>query len=454
MKRNVVKQLTVWQKKTVRKPLILQGARQVGKTYTLKRYAKESFSGMHYFDLEKSRDEFISIFEGKNLDPHEIIKKLEFTTQRRINIKKDVVIFDELQAIPRAITSLKYFQEEMPDLAIMTAGSNLGVVLTNSPFPVGKVECISMYPMNFLEFLEGTGENAAYEFITEFSGEMRIDDFYHSKLLDLLKRYFVTGGLPEVVDVYRKNKNNQLEAFSEVRKLQEQLILHYERDFSKYSDGTNARHIERVFRAVPAQLSLTSDKNSPKFKFKNVISEGFRCYETLADPIDWLVKAGLVVKLPIIEHPAIPLKQAVLENKFKLMMFDIGLLGSMVNLSPQTIINYNYGSYKGYFVENFVLSELVSYGYDAIANWQGRTSEVEFVLESNGRIIPIEVKSWLNTKAKSLAAYIAKYSPELAVKFTAKKYGTSGVTRTYPLYMVSTFRDLEKEVQICEFRGL
>jgi len=440
MKRDITKQILKWQKKKIRKPLILQGARQVGKTYILKTYAKKHFSNVHYFDLEKSRDEFISIFEGKSLDPHEIIKKLEFITNRTINIKKDVIIFDELQAIPRAITSLKYFYDEMPKLAIMTAGSNLGVVLANAPFPVGKVECITMYPMNFLEFLQGTSEIAAYDFINNFSNKTQIEDFYHSKLLDLMKNYFITGGLPEVVDVYRKNKNSLLEAFREVRNLQEQLILHYERDFSKYSETTNARHIERVFKSIPAQLSVTSDKTSPKFKFKNVISKGFRSYEALADPIDWLIKAGLVIKLPIIEHPMTPLKQAVHENKFKLMMFDIGILGAMVKLSPQTIINHDYGSYKGYFIENFILCELMAYGYDTIVNWQGRTSEVEFILETdNGEIIPVEVKAGINTKAKSLTAYIAKYSPKLALKFTSKKYGKTDIIQTYPLYMVSNF---------------
>lgn len=442
MKRDIVKQILIWQKKRVRKPLILQGARQVGKTYILKQYAEENFSNVHYFDLEKSRDEFLSIFEGNSLDPHEIIKKLEFVTGKKIRVDEDVLIFDELQAIPRAITSLKYFCEEMPKLAIMTAGSNLGVVLANAPFPVGKVDCITMYPMTFLEFLQGSGENAAYDFINNFSNEIRIDDFYHSKFLDLLKNYFVTGGLPEVVDVYRKNKHNLLEAFQEVRDLQEQLILHYERDFSKYAEDTNSRHIERVFRAVPAQLSLASEKVSPKFKFKNVISKGFRSYEALADPIDWLIKAGLVIKLPIIEHPVTPLKQAIHENKFKLMMFDTGILGAMVKLSPQAIINNNYGSYKGYFIENFILCELIAYGHDTIVNWQGRTSEVEFILETNkGKIIPIEVKAGTNTKAKSLAAYIEKYAPERALKFTSKKYGKTGIIQTSPLYMVSNFRE-------------
>ena len=441
MKRAIQKQILTWQKKTVRKPLILQGARQVGKTYILKEFAKKHFSNVHYFDLEKSRDEFISIFEGNSLDPHEIIKKLEFITKRTININKDIVVFDELQAIPRAITSLKYFYEDMPELAIMTAGSNLGVVLADAPFPVGKVECLTMHPMTFLEFLQGSGETAAYNFVNDFSNELRIDDFYHSKLLDLMKNYFVVGGLPEVVDVYRKNKNSLLEVFHEVRDLQEQLILHYERDFSKYSGDTNARHIERIFRAVPAQLSAASDKLSPKFKFKNVISKGFRSYEALADPIDWLIKAGLVVKLPIIEHPVTPLKQAVSENKFKLMMFDIGLLGAMVKLSPQTIINNNYGSYKGYFIENFILCELIAYGYNSIANWQGRTAEVEFIIETdNGKIIPVEVKAGINTKAKSLAAYIAKYAPEHALKFSSKKYGKTEIIETSPLYMVSNFR--------------
>lgn len=440
MKRDIVKQILTWQQRATRKPLILQGARQVGKTYILKKHAQENFPNIHYFDLEKLRNELTTIFNGKTLDPHEIIKKLEFISNMTIDINNDVVIFDELQAIPRAITSLKYFCEDMPQLAIMTAGSNLGVVLADAPFPVGKVECITMYPMTFLEFLQGTNETAAYKFINNFNRNNNIEDFYHSKFLELLKNYFITGGLPEVVDVYRAKKDNLLEAFREVRYLQDQLILQYERDFSKYSGITNARHIERVFSAVPSQLSAASDKTSPKFKFKDVISKGFRSYEALADPIDWLVKAGLIIKLPIIEHPTTPLKYAINENRFKLMMFDIGILGAMVKLSPQAIMNHNYGSYKGYFVENFILCELTGYGYDTIMNWQGRTSKVEFLIEtSQGKIIPIEVKAGTNTKAKSLAAYITKYSPNLALKFTAKKYGATGLIHTYPLYMVSNF---------------
>ncbi len=438
MRRDIVKQLAHWQKKSSRKPLILQGARQVGKTYILKEYAKENFISVHYFDLEKSRDILRDIFEKNSLDPSDIISKLEFFSGQKISISDDVVIFDELQAIPRAITALKYFFEELPELAVMSAGSNLGVAMTNEPFPVGKVECITMYPMTFIEFLQGTREDAAYEFIINFAPPAVIDDIYHHKLLDLLKRYFVTGGLPEVVNAYARNKNNLLDAFQEVRDIQNQLLLHYERDFSKYSGDSNARHIERLFRAVPAQLSATADGTAKKFKFKNVISKGFRSYEALADPIDWLVKAALVSKLPIIEHPANPLNQAVTDSKFKLMMFDIGILGAMVNLSPQAIINNNYGSYKGYFVENFILCELIAYGYRSIANWRGRTSEVEFIVEKNdGEIIPIEVKAGVNTKAKSLAAYIEKYKPTSAVKFSAKKYGKTGIIQTQPLYMVA-----------------
>ncbi len=440
MKRDIIEQMSTWQNREDRKPFILQGARQVGKTYILKKYAKDNFPNVHYYDLEKFRDELLPIFEGSNIDPVEIIKKLEFISNIEINIDNDVVIFDELQAIPRAITSLKYFYEDIPKLALMAAGSNLGVVLSDTPFPVGKVECRIMYPMTFLEFLQGTGEIAAYKFIKDFKNDNRIDDIYHTKLLNLLKIFFVTGGLPEVVDVYRKNSDSLITAFREVRNCQKQLIMHYERDFSKYSGITNARHIERVFRSIPTQLSASSDKTSSKFRFKDVISKGFRSYEDLADPIDWLAKAGLVIRLPIIEHPAIPLKQAVDENRFKLMMFDIGILGAMVKLSPQAILNHDYGSYKGYFVENFILCELVAYGHDSIVNWQGRTSEVEFLTETReGKIIPIEVKAGINTKAKSLAAYIEKYSPETAVKFTPKKYGKTEIIETYPLYMAAVF---------------
>ena len=443
MKRQIETKLIQWKNKKNRKPLFLQGARQVGKTYLLQDFAKSQFNNSHYFDLEELKTDLSSIFNDSPLDPKQLIDKLSFVSGKSINIKKDILILDEIQTIPRAITALKYFNQHMSDLAVAAAGSNLGVAHSDEPFPVGKVEIFHMYPMNFEEFLSGTGEETALSFLKNFKGE-KTGDIYHRRLFDSLKKYFITGGMPEVICQYMAKKDEPLEAFRAVRQLQKQLLLHYESDFSKYAGSTNSRHIERIFRAIPLQLSNTQDKKSKKFKFKDIVSKGYRSYEDLADPIEWLSKAGLALRVNTILHPSIPVMAGIKENSFKLFLFDIGLLGAIVNLNPENIMRYDYGSYKGYFAENFVLQELYSYGLNKIVTWSGRTSEIEFVLEINGNIIPVEVKAGLNTKAKSLQAFIDKYSPVYSVKFTGNKFGCDRQKRifNYPLYMVSKFPKL------------
>jgi uncharacterized protein len=443
MKRIIEASLLQWKDKETRKPLLLQGARQVGKTYVLQDFAKKQFSKSHYFDLEELKVELGPIFDDYPLDPKQLLDKLSFVSGKTINIKEDILILDEIQAIPRAITALKYFSQYMDGLAIAAAGSNLGVIHSDEPFPVGKIEILHMYPMNFDEFLAGTGEEMALSFLNDFNGG-KTDDIYHRRLFDLLKGYFVTGGMPEVIGQYKANKDQPLEAFRAVRQLQRQLILHYESDFSKYAGSTNSRHIERVFRAIPLQLANTQDKKSKKFKFKDVISRGYRSYEDLADPIEWLTKAGLALRVNTNLHPSTPIMAGAKENTFKLLLFDIGLLGAMIGLTPESILRYDYGSYKGYFAENFVLQELHSYGLNKIVTWSGRTSEIEFVLEIDGKIIPVEVKSGFNTKAKSLQAFINKYNPIYSIKFTGNKFGFDRQKRifNYPLYMISKFPEL------------
>ena len=443
MKRQIKEKLIHWKNKKIRKPLLLQGARQVGKTYVLQDFAKSQFVNSHYFDLEELKTDLFSIFSDSPLDPKQLIDKLSFVSGKSINIKKDILILDEIQAIPRAITALKYFSQNMSDLAVAAAGSNLGVAHSNEPFPVGKVEILHMYPMNFEEFLSGTDEEMALSFLKNFKGE-KTDDIYHKRLFDLLKAYFVTGGMPEVIGQYMEKKDEPLKVFRAVRQLQKQLLFHYESDFSKYAGSTNSRHIERIFRAIPLQLSNTHDKKSKKFQFKDVISKGYRSYEDLADPIDWLIKAGLAVKVNTNLHPSTPVMAGAKENSFKLFLFDVGLLGAIINLNPESIMRYDYGSYKGYFAENFVLQELYSYRLNKIVTWSGKTSEIEFLLEINGNIIPVEVKAGFNTKAKSLLAFINKYRPVYSVKFTGNKFGCDMQKKifNYPLYMILKFPEL------------
>jgi len=404
MKRHIEKELIRWKNQKNRKPLLLQGARQVGKTYVLQDFGRKQFNTFHYFDFEELKNDLSFVFETSSLNSKELINKLSFISGKSIDIKKDILILDEIQSIPRAITALKYFYQEMQELAVAAAGSNLGVAHSHEPFPVGKVEILQMYPMNFEEFLAGTGENMALSFLRNFQGG-KTDDIYHRRLFDLLKTFFVTGGMPEAVNLYR---------------------------------------------AIPLQLSGTQNKKSKKFIFKDVISKGYRSYDDLADPVEWLVKAGLALKVSTNLHPSLPLMAGTKENSFKLFLFDTGLLGSMINLTPESILRYDYGSYKGYFAENFVLQELFSRGVDTVVSWSGRTSEIKFVLEIDGKIIPAEVKAGINTKAKSLMAFINKYNPEYSIKFTGNKFGFDRQNRiyNYPLYMISQFPDLSKTVSL------
>ena len=443
MKRRIEKKLIQWQKRENRKPLLLQGARQVGKTYVLENFGENRFKTSHYFDLEELKADLSPIFTDSSLKPRQLLNQLSFISGKPFNISEDILILDEIQSIPRAITALKYFNQQMRELAVVAAGSNLGVAHANEPFPVGKVDIFHMYPMNFEEFLLGTGEDMALSFLKSFKGN-KTNEMYHKHLFDLLKVYFITGGMPEVIVQYNDKKDEPLEALRAVRRLQKQLLLHYESDFSKYAGSTNSRHIERIFKAIPLQLSNTQDKRSKKFKFKDVISKGYRSYEDLADPIEWVVKAGLAFKININLHPSPPVMAGAKENSFKLFLFDIGLLGAMINLSPESIMRYDYGSYKGYFAENFVLQELISYGFNNFVTWSGRMSEIEFVLELDGNIIPVEVKAGINTKAKSLLAFINKYRPVFSIKFTGNKFGYDKHRKiyNYPMYMISKFPEL------------
>ena len=440
MKRNIEKHLISWLHKRNRMPLLLNGARQVGKTYILKEFGKNNFSDVHYFDLEEQKHVLESVFTEGSLDPVSIINKLSFVTGKEINIDTDLLILDEIQAIPRAITSLKYFNQNLKRLAVAAAGSNLGVAHAEEAFPVGKVDSLFLYPMNFEEFLSGVDEPLAAGFLSNFKGG-KTDDIYHSRLFELLKIYFITGGLPAVILEYLKEKDNPLTAYRNVRELQATLLFHYRNDFGKYSGHSNARHIERIFNSVPAQLSKVQDGKAKKYIFKNVISKGYRSYEDLADPISWLVKAGLVLRCDITENPIVPIYGNTSLNSFKLFFFDIGLLGAMVKIPPEDIIRYNYGTYKGYFAENFVLQELISNGYHDIVTWMGRTSEIEFVVQLENKLVPVEVKAGVNTRAKSLLAYINKYHPDMAFKFTGNKFGVDEQRNicNYPLYMVSKF---------------
>jgi predicted AAA+ superfamily ATPase len=418
MKRLILKNLQEWRSSKTKKPLIVDGVRQVGKTYILQEFGK-GFAACHYFNFEKEK-QLAKIFEP-DLDPKRIVKELALAKGIQVNSSKDLVIFDEIQECPKALTSLKYFNEELPELALSSAGSLLGVHLNGASFPVGKVDLLNLRPMNFEEFLMALGEDRIIEVLHQ-GIRSGIPGVLHDKLWGFFLHYLVVGGLPEVVVGYRKSRDNLVDAFAKVREIQNNLITGYLADMAKHSGKVNAMHLERTFKSVPEQLSREQDGSAPKFKFKGIVPN-VRSYERLANVIDWLEKAGLVIKVPICNKGMLPFSAYTKENTFKLFMFDVGILGALSNLSPKTIIDYEYGTYKGYFAENFVLQELYAKRNETVYSWQENTAQIEFLAEEDGKIIPIEVKAGNSIKSKSLGVFFKKYNPETRIRVTGLPLG-------------------------------
>ena len=438
MERNITKQLKAWKEKKDRYPLILKGVRQVGKTYSLKEFGRSYFPNYHYVNFEE--DEQVGKIFEQDLNPRRILDELSFYLDSSIDIENDLVIFDEIQACPRALTSLKYFNENLPQLAVCSAGSLLGLYFGSSSFPVGKIDYLEMYPMTFEEFLVGIGEQRSYDYLKNCRLDTKLPEIVHSRLWELLKLYFITGGLPEVVRIYYENKDNLYNAVQLVREKQNTLILGYEADMAKHSGKQNSMHINRLWRNIPSQLAREQNGSAPKFKFKDVIP-GIKGYARLEGIIDWLLTAGLILKIQIVNQARLPLSAFTEENAFKLYFFDVGILGAISQLTPKTILDYDYGRYKGYFAENFVAQEFTGSGVDRLFCWRETTAEVEFLREIEGKIYPIEVKSGWVTKSKSLNIFDRKYSPDYRVVMSARnlKINRDRKLHYYPLYLAARF---------------
>ena len=400
------------EKSEKRKPLILKGVRQCGKTYGVTAFARKEFPRFHYVNFEQS-PQLISVFTP-DLDPKRIVKELQFYLDTQIDIDHDLLIFDEVQASPIALTSLKYFCEQLPSLALCAAGSLLGLELSNHSFPVGKVEFLPVYPLSFNEFLEALNDQKSLDFIQQASATTHIPDIVHQHLWRRLLCYFVTGGLPEVVMTFCEYQEDVFIAFQKVREKQSQVIATYYADIAKHCGKKNAMHVDRVWRSVPQQLMNVQDASAKRFQFSHVVP-GIDRYQGLIGAIDWLMMAGLVIKTHINANAELPLLAFCKESLFKLYLSDVGLLGAMVGLPPATIWQYQYGTYKGYFAENFVAQEFLCATSEDLFCWQQYRSEIEFLRVIDADIIPIEVKSGRITRAKSLQKFIDLYSPPFHV---------------------------------------
>jgi predicted AAA+ superfamily ATPase len=431
MRRNFSIDLIKWKNSNPRKPLIIRGARQVGKTWSLKKFAQEEFPAWHYLNFEE--EEWISRIFDINLNPQRILDDLRFKLNRNIDPDKDLIIFDEIQRCGRALTSLKYFCEEMPNLAVCAAGSLLGVSLSNESFPVGKVTFLDMHPMNFCEFVEGIGEQTSAELLAEHDPHKPYPEVAHEKLWELWKQYLIVGGLPASVASFAESRTNLFESMQKVRRVQRDLVSAYLADIAKHSGKANTLHIERVWQSIPSQLARAQDNSSPKFKFRDVIP-GIRGYERLAGPIDWLEAANLVIKTSIVEKPDIPLSGFASQNRFKLYLFDVGILGALADIPPAVFLQYGFGSYQGWVAENFTAQELRASGIDKQYCWSGKTSEIEFCVQSGAEVIPIEVKSGNKIHSKSLGVFEERFKPSQSYVFSARNSQCAGIRRFIPIY--------------------
>ncbi len=432
MKRDVLTKLIEWKNKEKRKPLIVNGVRQCGKTFILESFADTCYEDKAYFNFEKDSS-LAEIFEN-NYDTERIILELSLVHGKAIKPESTLVIFDEIQECSRAITSLKYFCENAPQYHIACAGSLLGIHLKKTSFPVGKVDLITMYPMSFSEFVRAMGEEMLADFIDDYSRGTKIPEAVGNKYTALLKQYYVVGGMPEAVQAWCDTKD-----IERVEDIQQTIIDSYEHDFAKHADIKDFPKLTAIWKSIPEQLA----KPNNKFIFSHV-KKGWRAKD-LEDALLWLVNAGLVYKVCKIEKPYMPLSAYKDDTAFKLYLADVGILRKLSRLPASVIIDSSpiYTEFKGALTENFVLNELVKSSDNDIYYWvSGNQAEVDFITQCGVSIVPIEVKAEKNVKARSLAEYRKKYEPEYSVK-TSMKNDTSGKeVLNVPLYLISKLNQI------------
>ncbi len=435
MKRLLLDELIRWKSLPERKPLILKGARQTGKTWLLKAFGEANFRCTHYVNFENAA-RFASLFTG-GLQPRQILPQLALLLDKPIDTAHDFIIFDEVQRVPEALTALKYFREEQPDLAVAAAGSHIGLTVSESAFPVGQVDFLSLFPLSFAEFLLAV-RPALAGYLNNRAPDEPVSEALHDELMQQLRIYTVVGGMPEAVNVWRtmpKSSVDQLDTFRRVREIHAALAQSYSSDFSKHAGKINATDIARLFDGIPAQLARTVNGSFMRYRFKDALPGKTR-FSAIVGPLDWLIRTGLALKVAQVERPEPPLKAYASENLFKLYLLDTGLLGAMAGLTPRDLLAQDFGTYKGWITENFVAQELTAAGYAPLHFWRGKASEVDFLVVSPKGIVPVEVKSGTVTRSKSLAAYMEKFSPPLAVRLSGRNTPrTSSAIHDLPLYL-------------------
>lgn len=428
MYRSAIKKLKEWKNKEDRKPMILMGARQVGKTWIMKEFGKNEYAKVAYisfYNNERMNDVF-----DMDFDIDRIIMNLNIESGVSITPNDTLIILDEIQNAPKALESLKYFCEDANEYHVIAAGSLLGVAVhENVSFPVGKVDMLDLYPFSFREFLLAMDEKSLV--MTLDSKDFSIIDNFSDKFLFWLKNYYYIGGMPAVVDSFRRNKD-----YVKTRQIQKDILRQYEQDFGKHVDAKNLPRIRMVWQSIPIQLA----KENKKFFFGQ-IKKGARSSD-FEIAIQWLMDRGLIYKVNRVNEPHMPLKAYINMSAYKLFILDIGLLGALSDLPAKTILEKDeiFVEFKGAFTEQYVLQQLICdtqytpyyYGTDK------STFEQDFMIQMEDRIVPIEVKAEGNVYSQSLKAYCEKYHPKKAVRFSTLKYVDQGWMVNIPLYAIST----------------
>ena len=431
IQRAITERLKAWKENPRRKPLVLQGARQVGKSWALKKFGKECFEDMVYINFDTMpavKEDF-----KRTKEPLKLIRSMEMMTGKAISPSSTLIILDEIQECSEALNSLKYFCEDAPEYAVVCAGSLLGVALnrTGASFPVGKVDFMTLYPVSFAEYLRATDSRLyrSYQMIDEV---MSVPEVLHQQLIDVYKLYLVLGGMPEAVSTYIDTRS-----WKEVRVVQDAILQSYSLDFAKHISNKDIPRVFQVWGNLQDQLA----REDKKFRYGDVQKGGrAREYE---GAIEWLCLAGLVHRVSAIETPRLPLSAYKKSNAFKLYLNDVGLLGRKFDMDAMTILmgDHLFTEFKGVMAENYVLQALVrQYGNQHYYWTSGNTAEVEFVLQDAGRIIPVEVKADKNVTAKSLAYYRKQYAPQLSIRLSTQNMWKDDDLLNLPLYLVDKLK--------------
>ena len=431
MQRYALKHLIDWKNKKNHKPLVIQGARQVGKTWLMQEFGKKYYEQVAYinFDVDvKSREIF-----DVDYDTERLIMDIGLATKTKINQENTLIIFDEIQECPRALTSLKYFRENAPQYDIIVAGSLLGVAChEGTGFPVGKVSFMNLFPLSFEEFLLAMGEERFVELLNK--KDFKTIKLFNNKYEKLLKQYCYVGGMPEIVQDFVENKD-----FESVRNLQKEILSAYEEDFTKHIPTNTVAKIRLLWKSIPAQLS----KENKKFIY-GAAKEGARARDFEA-ALSWLINSGLVYRVNKITKPDLPITAYEDFNSFKLFVLDVGLLGAMTDLQADTIIDGNriFEEFKGAIAEQYVLQQFKTIKDLPVFYWSNETSraEIDFVIQIKSDVVPVEVKAERNLQAKSLKVYMEKFKPNYAIRTSMADYKKTNSLIDIPMYAIEIIKE-------------